>query len=54
VRGHPIAAHNRLQALAHRLTLVTCMRKLQTIINAAIKSGTPWKPSYSHAEGTQK
>ena len=27
---------------AKKLTLVACMRKLLTILNAIVKSGTPW------------
>jgi len=32
-----------------KVALVACMRKLLTIINAVIKSGQPWQPSYSQA-----
>jgi transposase len=33
-----------------KVALVACMRKLLTIINAIIKSGTPWQPTYPHKE----
>ena len=50
------AFYERLRAAGKpaKVALVACMRKMLTIINAVIKSGTPWQPSYSHAEGAQK
>jgi transposase len=33
-----------------KVALVACMRKLLTIINAIVKSGTPWQPTYPQKE----
>jgi transposase len=33
-----------------KVALVACMHKLLTIINAVIKSGTPWQATYPHKE----
>lgn len=50
VRWDPVlkAFYERLCAAGkpHKVALVACMRKLLTIINAVIKSGTPWAASY--------
>ena len=50
------AFYERLRAAGKpaKVALVACMRKLLSIINAVIKSGSPWQASYSHAQGAQK
>jgi transposase len=51
VRHEPVlkAFYKRLRAAGKpkKVALVACMRKLLTILNAIIKSGKPWQPSYS-------
>lgn len=51
VRHEPVlkAFYQRLCAAGKpkKVALVACMRKLLTIINAIIRSGKPWDPSYS-------
>jgi transposase len=37
-----------------KVTLVACMRKMLTILNAIIKSGIPWQASYSHGATAKK
>jgi len=54
VRYNPVikSFYERLRAAGKpaKVALVACMRKLLTIINAIIKSGTPWQPTYPHKE----
>lgn len=51
VRHEPVlkAFYKRLRAAGKpkKVALIACMRKLLTILNAIIKSGKPWQPSYS-------
>jgi transposase len=54
VRYEPVlkSFYERLKAAGKpaKVALVACMRKLLTIINAIIKSGTPWQPTYPQKE----
>ena len=47
-RHHPVirAFYRRLLAAGKpkKLTLTACMRKLLTILNAMVRSDTPWTP----------
>jgi transposase len=56
VRHEPVlkAFYQRLCAAGKpkKVALVACMRKLLTILNAIIKSGKPWQPSYSQGVST--
>jgi transposase len=49
-RNHVIRAfYQRLcqAGKAKKLTLTACLRKLLTILNAMLKSGTPWRVAVS-------
>ena len=56
VRYDPVlkAFYERLIAAGKliKVAQVACMRKLLTIINAVIKSGKPWQPTYPQGEAT--
>lgn len=58
VRWEPVlkSFYERLCAAGkpRKVALVACMRKLLTIVNAVIKSGTPWQPGYAHATARPK
>jgi transposase len=53
VRFNPVlkASYDRLRAAgkARKVALVACMRKLLTILNAIVRSGTPWHVEHSPA-----
>jgi transposase len=54
VRYDPVlkSFYERLKAAGKpaKVALVACKRKLLTIINAIIKSGTPWQPTCPQKE----
>jgi transposase len=57
VRYHPVlkTCYNRLRAAgtAAKVALTACMRKLLTILNARLKSHTPWQPQAVSADSRQ-